>query len=156
MERERFFSEAELIEFFQKLPVSGLAETSQLALLIQLSTVARIGEVLGAKWSDVDLVRKEWRMPLTKNGKAHTVSLSDFAAQQFERLHTATGLTPWCFPASRMDGPVCEKTVTKQVGDRQRPGSQPMRGRSQQTTSLVIGEKWTPHDLRRTGATHMA
>ncbi|MGB4060996.1 MAG: tyrosine-type recombinase/integrase [Burkholderiaceae bacterium] len=156
VERERHFSEAELIEFFQKLPASGLAETSQLALLIQLSTVARIGEVLGARWADVDLERRTWRLPDTKNGKDHTVTLSDYAARQFEQLHQATGLTPWCFPASRIDGPVCEKTVTKQVADRQRPDASPMSGRTKQTTALVIGEKWTPHDLRRTGATHMA
>lgn len=156
VERERHFSEAELIEFFQKLPASGLAETSQLALLIQLSTVARIGEVLGARWADVDLERRAWRLPDTKNGKDHTVTLSDYAARQFEQLHQATGLAPWCFPATRIDGPVCEKTVTKQVADRQRPDATPMSGRTKQTTALVIGEKWTPHDLRRTGATHMA
>lgn len=156
VERERHFSEAELIEFFQKLPVSGLAETSQLALLIQLSTVARIGEVLGARWTDVDLERRTWRLPETKNGKDHTVTLSDYAARQFEQLHQATGRSPWCFPASRKDGPVCEKTVTKQVADRQRTSATPMSGRTKQTTALVIGDKWTPHDLRRTGATHMA
>lgn len=156
VERERHFSEAELIEFFQKLPTSGLAETSQIALLIQLSTVARIGEVLGARWADVDLQRKTWFLPNTKNSRPHTIALSEFAAQQFERLHRLTGLTPWCFPASRTGGAVCEKTVTKQVADRQRPHAQPMRGRSKDTTALVIGERWTPHDLRRTGATLMA
>jgi integrase len=156
VERERHFSEAELIEFFQKLPASGLADTSQIALLIQLSTIVRIGEVLGAQWTDVDLERRTWRLPNTKNGKDHTVILSDYAAHQFDRLRQFTGLTPWCFPASRMDCPVYEKTVTKQVADRQRPDAAPMSGRTKQTTALVIGEKWTPHDLRRTGATHMA
>ena len=52
---------------------------------------------------------------------------------------------------------VCEKTVTKQVGDRQRLGRKPMSGRSIHTDALVlVGGKWTPHDLRRTGATLMA
>jgi len=60
VERDRHFTEAELIEFFKKLPASGLAETSQLALLIQLSTIARIGEVLTARWADVDMARKTW------------------------------------------------------------------------------------------------
>jgi integrase len=123
VERERYFSEAELIELFRKLPVSGLAETSQLALRIQLSTLARIGEVLGARWADVDLKRRTWRLPNTKNGKDHTVTLSDYAAPQLGELHQAARLTPWCFPASRMEGPVCEKTVTKQVADRQSPSA---------------------------------
>ncbi|MEZ5643628.1 MAG: hypothetical protein R3E99_00430 [Burkholderiaceae bacterium] len=52
---------------------------------------------------------------------------------------------------------VCVKTVTKQVGDRQRPGAAPMSGRSKDVDALVLpGGKWTPHDLRRTAATTMA
>lgn len=155
-ERDRVLTEAELIELFQKLPTSGLAETSQVALLLQLSTVARIGEILKAKWAHVDLVRNEWTLPDTKNGKAHTIRLSDFAVRQFERLHKATGLTAFCFPNTRMTDHVCEKTVTKQVADRQRTSGQAMTGRTQQTTALLIGEQWRPHDLRRTGATIMA
>ena len=155
-ERDRVLTEAELIEFFQKLPTSGLAETSQVALLLQLSTVARIGEILKAKWAHVDLVRSEWTLPDTKNGKAHIIRLNDVAVRQFERLHKATGLTAFCFPNTRMTDHVCEKTVTKQVADRQRTSGQAMTGRTQQTTALLIGEQWRPHDLRRTGATIMA
>ncbi len=155
-ERDRVLTEVELIALFQKLPESGMGGTSRLALLIQLSTVARIGEVLGAAWANVDMERKTWTMPTTKNGKAHTVHLSDFAMTQFQSLHESTGLTKWCFPASRTDGPVCPKTVTKQAADRQRT-SPPMQGRSQQTQALMLpGGQWRPHDLRRTGATMMA
>jgi integrase len=118
--------------------------------------VARIGEILKAKWAHVDLVRSEWTLPDTKNGKAHTIRLNDFAVRQFERLHKATGLTAFCFPNTRMTDHVCEKTVTKQVADRQRTSGQAMTGRTQQTTALLIGEQWRPHDLRRTGATIMA
>jgi integrase len=47
--------------------------------------------------------------------------------------------------------------MTKQVGDRQRPGDAPMSGRSKDIDALVLpGGKWTPHDLRRTTATTMA
>ena len=55
VERDRVLSEAEMILLFQKLPRSGLAATSQLALLIQLTTAARIGEVLAARWEHVTL-----------------------------------------------------------------------------------------------------
>lgn len=156
-ERDRVLSESELIQFFKKLPDSGLTETSQCALLIQLATMARIGEVLGAQWDQVDLERKVWTLPDTKNGKPHTICLSDFAVSQFERLHQTTGLTEFCFPASRLSGPVCSKTVTKQVADRQRETSEPMSGRTKQTQTLQLtGGPWRPHDLRRTGATLMA
>ncbi len=164
VERDRVLGEAELIELFQKLPRADMAETSQLALLLQLSTLARIGEVLGARWEHVDTDRRQWTLPETKNGKRHVIWLSDFALKQLEQLRVITGLTPWLFPAARAkkDQPdfadhVCEKTVTKQVGDRQRPGDEPLSGRSKHVDALVlVGGKWTPHDLRRTGATMMA
>jgi integrase len=79
------------------------------------------------------------------------------AMKQFEALRQHTGLTEWVFPASRLNGPVCPKTVTKQVGDRQRGDVEPMSGRSKQTNALTLaGGQWRPHDLRRTGATLMA
>lgn len=164
VERDRVLSEAELILLFQKLPKAGLAATSQLALLIQLATAARIGEVLAARWEHVDFERRSLTLPETKNGKRHEIWLSDFALCQLQRLHENTGLTPWLFPATRAkkDQPefadhVCVKTVTKQVSDRQRPGDAPMSGRSKDVDALVLpGGKWTPHDLRRTAATTMA
>lgn len=157
VERDRVLSEAELIDLLGKLPASGLVESSQCALLIQLATITRIGEVLGAKWQDIDFERRTWTLPDTKNGKALTVHLNDMALRQFEALSQHTGLTVWVFPASLLNGPVCPKTVTKQVADRQRGEGEPMSGRTKQTNSLVLaGGKWTPHDLRRTGATFMA
>lgn len=157
IERDRVLSEAELIEFFKRLPVSGLMESSQCALTIQLSTITRIGEVLAARWEHVDFERRLWTLPETKNGKRHTIHLNDLALRQFEALRQHTGLTEWVFPASRLNGPVCPKTVTKQVADRQRGNDEPMSGRSKQTNSLALaGGQWRPHDLRRTGATLMA
>jgi integrase len=156
VERDRHLSEAELIEFFKRLPLSGLVESSQCALTIQLATITRIGEVLGARWEHVDFERQLWTLPETKNGKRHTVHLNDMALRQFEALRQQTGMTEWVFPASRLDGPVCPKTVTKQVADRQRGEAEPMSGRTKQTNALALADgKWTPHDLRRTGATLM-
>lgn len=157
VERDRVLSEAELIELFKRLPLSSLLESSQCALTIQLATITRIGEVLGARWEHVDFERHTWTLPETKNGKRHTVQLNDMALRQFETLRQHTGLTEWVFPASRLNSPVCPKTVTKQVADRQRGDDEPMSGRSKQTNSLALaGGQWRPHDLRRTGATLMA
>jgi integrase len=167
VERDRVLAEAEVIAFLQKLPRAAMAETSQHALLLQLSTLARIGEVLGARWEHVDFDRAQWTLPDTKNGKRHEIALSGFALRQMQSLHKLTGTTPWLFPAAtnkkdRLAGVadfsehVDEKTVTKQVGDRQRAGLAPIAGRTQHVDALVLpGGKWTPHDLRRTGATLM-
>jgi integrase len=154
-ERERVLSERELIDLINKLPASGLVKTSQAALMIQLATLTRIGEVLGAKWCDVDFERRTWTLPHTKNGKPHTISLSDFALSQLEGLKSITGGVAWLFPNSALNGPLNDKAVTKQVADRQRDGEQ-LQNRTKQTEALKLsGGRWTPHDLRRTGATHM-
>jgi integrase len=164
VERDRVLSEAELIEFFKRLPESGLNKTSQNALLISLSTGSRIGETLKAHWHHVDLQRRTWTQPevsaagkFTKNGKRHTIQLNDIALRAFEALHQHSGLTPWVFPSARLNGPIDLDAVTKQVRDRQRGDGKPMRGRTKQTNALELaGGKWTPHDLRRTAATIMA
>jgi integrase len=158
VERERVLSEAELIELFAKLPRSGLADTSRLALMIQLSTASRIGETLQAHWSHVDFERRTWGIPadIAKNGKAHTIALSDFALRQFQTLHAITGVMPWLFPNSELKAPVCSKSTTKQVGDRQRYDKPIMKNRSQDAHALELpGGRWVPHDLRRTAATMM-
>lgn len=157
-ERERVLSEAEVIELFKKLPVSGLAETSRMALMIQLSTASRIGETLQAHWVHVDFERRTWGIPaaVAKNGKAHTVALSDFAVRQLEVLHSMTGHTPWLFPNTELKDTVCTKSTTKQVGDRQRYAKAIMKNRSQDAHALELpGGRWVPHDLRRTAATMM-
>ena len=162
-ERDRVLTEDEITAFLAKLPSSGLKLASQHALRLQLATLTRIGEVLGAQWQHVDIERKLWTLPTTKNGKSHAIYLSDFALAEFEILKTINGplKSPWVFPArnkAKLDAnmPVCPKTVTKGVADRQRDGK-PLSGRSEQTDSLRLpGGAWRPHDLRRTGATHMA
>lgn len=153
-ERQRYLKDAEIIELLQKLPKSGMAETSQLALLLQLATGARIGEILGARWQHINQEAQTWHLPETKNGHAHTIHLSDYTAQLLSKLHSITGSFAFLFPASNLDNAnnrsVCLKTVTKQVADRQRGAGEPMQGRSKDTNALELaGGKWTPHDLRR-------
>lgn len=157
-ERDRLLSEPELVSLFQLLPQARMADTSRLALLIQLASITRIGEVLSARWEHINVERRQWVLPETKNGKSHKIFLSDFALRKLGDLHAITGSTHWLFPAARsLNEHVCVKTVTKQVNDRQRPDLEPMSGRTKNTQSLVLsGGKWTPHDLRRTGATMMA
>lgn len=148
----------ELKELFAKMPDSGLSINGQLAVKIILSTACRVGEVLKARWSDVDMDLMEWTIPVenSKNGKPHMVNLSDYAASQFKELHSITGCTEWLFPAARKDGGVCPKSLTKQITDRQKPAGKALKGRSSNKDGLVVpGGKWTPHDLRRTAATIM-
>jgi integrase len=126
-----------LIDFFKKLPHAGLASTSRLALLIQLSTAARIGEILASRWEHLNIENRTWLLPDTKNDRDHTVHLSDLAIRQFQELKEHTGFSSWLFPNSNADGSVCLKTVTKQVADRQRISKSPMTGRTKQIDALT-------------------
>ncbi|HHK4756177.1 TPA: tyrosine-type recombinase/integrase [Pseudomonas aeruginosa] len=159
VERDRVLSEDEIRALAKQVLAAGLLVTSQAAIWIALSTCCRIGELLAARWEHVDLSKRTWLIPSenSKNKKAHMIALSDFAMQQFLRLREITGDSSWCYPNTDNSGPVCPKTVTKQIGDRQRaPGQKVMSNRSAMAHALLLpGGKWTPHDLRRTGATLM-
>jgi integrase len=142
----------------QRIRSASLLVSTEAAVWITLATGCRIGELLRAEWKHVRFDAGEWYIPAdnSKNGKPNTIYLSDFAQNQFIALREINGGSPWCFPNRDDSGHVCVKTVTKQLGDRQRGEASPMSGRSSHTNALVLqGGKWTPHDLRRTAATLM-
>jgi integrase len=141
-----------------------LKKESQIALWLCLGTLCRIGELLKSEWKHVDFEQQTWFIPAANTKGEHgkkrdqLVYLSDFTLDQFKQLHALTGDSNWAFPARNKEGHVCEKTVSKQVGDRQvkfKQRSRKLQGRVE-NNSLVLGnEEWTPHDLRRTGSTIM-
>lgn len=159
VERDRILADEEIQALAKQLPDSGLLLTTQLAIWICLGTCCRIGELLQARWEDVDWEEGIWIVPAehSKNGKVHTVFLSEFTLAQFKQLHKLKSHSMWCYPNRAQDGHVSTKTITKQIGDRQRPvGEVIWSCRSSQPQALALaGGKWTPHDLRRTGATLM-
>ncbi|MDY6929571.1 MAG: tyrosine-type recombinase/integrase [Pseudomonadota bacterium] len=160
-ERDRILTEPEIKELFKKLPTSGLVGINEFAVPLQLATCCRIGELLLARWKDVDFDRCEWLIPTTKNNKAHVVHLSSFALSHLERLRSLSGDSLWLFPNRDDTGPIDTKAITKQIRDRQRDDRKVLQGRSiRNQQSLILtsgkGERWTPHDLRRTGASLMA
>lgn len=143
-----------------------LKKENQLALWLCLSTLCRIGELLMAKWEHVDFNKAEWFIPKSNikgrlaKKQDHFLFLSDFALQQFKALHALTGHTPWCFPSAKGDNHMDVKSVSKQVGDRQVrfKDRKVLACRRNDNTLVLAGGKngeWTPHDLRRTGATYM-
>ncbi|MBK7766882.1 MAG: site-specific integrase [Sulfuritalea sp.] len=157
-ERDRVLNEDEIRALHRQIPSARLFPTTEAALWLALATGCRIGELLRAEWQHVRLAAREWFIPAdnSKNDKPHTIYLSDFALRHFAALQAINGGSKWCFPNRDDSEHVCVKTVTKQLGDRQRGDATPMSHRSPQTNALALpGGKWTPHDLRRTGATLM-
>ena len=156
-ERDRVLSENEIKALHKKLQDANLLISTECAVWLVISTCCRIGELLNARWEHINFERNTWLIPKehAKNGKAHFVALSEFSLRHFRRLEQVNGQSPWCYPNTSHTAAVCSKTVTKQLGDRQR-SLNPMSHRSSATKTLCLhGGNWTPHDLRRTGATMM-
>ena len=155
-ERDRYLSEKEIINMNNRLPAANLLRTTELAIWIMLSTCCRVGELSQARWEEINLEDSEWSIPAenSKNAKEHTIFFSDFTKAQFQALHFVTGGSDWCIPSRDGNRHVCLKSITKQIRDRVR--CEPLSNRTNATGALLLsGGGWTPHDLRRTGATMM-
>lgn len=157
VERDRVLSDDEIKQLAELVPKAGLIPTTEAAVWICLSTCCRIGELLNARWEDIDLEKMVWLIPrdIAKNGQAFKISLSKFSVKQFLAIQRHRGEYQWLYPNRKKNGSVSSKSVTRQLSDRQR--SKALSKRSQDTGILCLsGGRWTPHDLRRTGATLMA
>jgi integrase len=62
--------------------------TAARCLELAILTATRSGEVRGARWSEIDLEAKTWRIPAArmKSGKDHTVPLSDSVVLLLRKL----------------------------------------------------------------------
>jgi integrase len=154
--RERHLSENEIKELKNALPKANFQPTTEHAIWIMLATCCRVGELSQAQWRDIDFDLGTWFIPAgnSKNARNHTKYLSDFSRKHFLELHNFSGSTEWCFPARGRNSHICLKSISKQIKDRTRDA--PLANRTKAAGSLVLsGGPWTPHDLRRTGATLM-
>jgi integrase len=83
-----------------------------MALELCILTATRSGEVLGARWSEIDTAKKVWTISAArmKAGRAHRVPLSDRALSILEKLAEAkTG--KFVFPGDRDDRPLSNMTM---------------------------------------------
>lgn len=171
VERDRVLTDEEIALIDGAMRASGLQVKTRIAVWVVLSTCCRISELTKAKWEHVDFTKSTWLIPKenSKNRKPHIVYLSHFAVQQLQELQTLQSpksmgdnvrhlRSPWLFPNRDGKGPIDTKTITKQICDRQITRTIPLKKRANQTTNQnlkLANGRWTPHDLRRTGATIM-
>jgi integrase len=77
--------------------------SSKNALLFIIYTACRSEEVRGARWSEIDLVARDWVVPASrmKMKREHTVPLSDVAIDLLQRAKQARhGGSDYIFPSS--------------------------------------------------------
>lgn len=163
VQRNRTLSLDELTELKNRLKHANLSKRTEIAVRLILATGCRIGELSKAQWQHVDFKNRHWFLPETKNQRSHTIHLSEFALDCFHELESLREVdaslkpVPWVYPNHEGTGPVCSKSVGKQLADRQKPNASPLERRCKLTDALCLtGGKWTAHDLRRTSATLMA
>ncbi|MBT7950017.1 MAG: site-specific integrase, partial [Gammaproteobacteria bacterium] len=87
---------------------------TRLALRFLLLTFVRPGELRGARWEEIDLDAKEWRIPAKrmKMKTEHIVPLSKQAISVLEELQSITGQYELIFPGERSrHRPMSENTL---------------------------------------------
>jgi integrase len=70
------------------------------AIWLYLLTGVRKGELLRARWSDVDFERAELRLPETKSGEPHVVPLSSVALRVLSEIPRQAG-NPYILPGAK-------------------------------------------------------
>ena len=127
----------ELPKFVRALGAMPGYPTTRYALQLMTLTLCRSGEVLGARWAEVDLENATWSIPAErmKMREAHIVPLSRQAVELLKRLHALTGRREHLFPNR---------------DDAQRHASHSV------LRSAVYGlgfPEFSPHGIRSTGST---
>jgi integrase len=90
------------------------------ALEFLLLTAARTGEVLGAKWSEIDLGARTWTIPWqlktgTKTKRPHVVPLADRALAIVEEMRMLAGDGDFVFPGRATNRPMNGMTLLQHL-----------------------------------------
>ena len=88
-----------------------------LALEFSILTAARSGEVLGARWSEVDLDARVWTIPAKrmKAGREHRAPLSESALAVLEKFGEAR-VSEFIFPGQGAGRPLSEMALRRMLG----------------------------------------
>lgn len=144
--KTRWLSESEILWFWHALEDTKISFSVKNCLRMILLTGQRPGEVLQIHWSEID--GKWWTIPpeRSKNKRENRVYLSTLTRRLL--IYDYNGLP---FPSSRSDDPMHTNVLSKAVRRMLEAHNS-----AQAAAGLPTIEPFTPHDLRRTAATHMA
>lgn len=89
--------------------------TTKYALKLTPYVMLRPGELRHAEWSEIDLKKKQWKIPAAKMkmDRPHIVPLSSQVLEIFKTMQSITGEGKYVFPSARSkDRPMSENTIT--------------------------------------------
>ena len=140
--RDRVLAPEEIPRWLHAVETSSLSRSMKLALRLLLLIPVRKGELLSAKWKDVDLSGGTWDIPKenSKNSAPIRHRLGDQALQIFHELKQLSLSSEWVLPSSRNYGaiPISKSGINTAL-----------RGVKGLPEGVVI------HDLRRTVRTYL-
>ncbi len=143
--RDRVLSEQELKTLWKRLESKKLkmTEPARMVLRMMLVTGQRKGEIINARWDEFDLKSGWWTIPAdkAKNGLPHRVPLSPLVLTLLRQIRKLSANSEFLFPSTRGNKPIRDDAISKAV--------------RRDEVELKIAH-FTPHDLRRTAASHMA
>jgi integrase len=144
--RDRALDADELASFLAHLDDVCRSPRTAAVLRILLLTGQRRGELIAARWSNVDLKAGTWTIPPedSKTGVGHVVPLSAWAASEFETLKRLAKKSAFVVPVDDGSEPADPKLITRSVA------------RCLPTWKKHGVKAWTPHDLRRTCRTGLS
>ncbi|RBM03682.1 integrase [Acidithiobacillus ferridurans] len=143
-QKDRVLNDDEIVVFWKGLETAAMSLTSKLALRFMLVTGQRLGEVCRLTQEQMD--GDWWIIPaeIAKNGRAHRVPLSPLAISIIDEAQSM-GIEHYLFPSSR---------VTEEGKDRVMSPTALSHALRKNLSGMKI-TSFTPHDLRRTAATHI-
>lgn len=139
--RDVALSPEEMGKLLRAIYQSSIKRAHKLALHLLILCMVRKGELIGARWEELDLEQGQWAIPgeRMKKDKPHLVHLSRQAVAMFEELKGLASGSAWVFPSrGDLNRPIAHSTLNQAV-----------RSLEIDVRDFVI------HDFRRTASTHL-
>lgn len=143
----------DIYRFWNNIDYTFMKPVVRLGMKFMFCTLARGVEVRKMKWSDINVKDKTWLIPSenAKNGKAILLPLNSYALTILKEIYQYTGHSDFVFGWNR------SLNSGQQLLDKQEMTPMGVTAFSHALRDnfdlLLIERKFTPHDLRRTGAT---
>tara|TARA_R110000796_G_scaffold159169_3_gene275852 strand:+ start:110116 stop:111600 length:1485 start_codon:yes stop_codon:yes gene_type:complete len=150
--RKRALDMRDLYLFWHNIDTINIVPVVRLGLKLMMCTLTRGVEVRTMEWHEVDLKDRVWIIPehKAKNGRRHLVPLNRFAIEVLEEVKQWTGHLQYVFGWNRILNIDPNRQVEKNEYLKETAFNHAIR---EKFDLLNIPVKFTPHDLRRTGAT---
>ncbi len=138
----------EVPELLRKIDSYDGQALTKLALLLMAYTFVRTGELIGAKWNEVELGNRMWRIPAErmKMKTPHIVPLSDQVISVFEKIKVFSGSNDLVFPSERGHGKSMSNNTILfalyRLGYHSRMTGHGFRG----IASTILHERGYPHE----------